>query len=159
MGNSIIGIDFSKYMASSNKIAATNPTTSTSQESTAPTTIENVDFSGTSSSSSTAVDCYINSHGDANGDGKVDINDVSAIQKNIVGMGDVTDGKGDINGDGRVTVKDAAILQKYLGGEEIPSSMIPGANSNASNSTSASLQEPTTDPNTIDSYILDSHRF
>ena len=154
MGNSIIGIDFSKYMASSNKIAATNPTSSTLQESTAPTTIENVDFSDTSSSANTSVDNYINSHGDANGDGKVDINDVSAIQKSIVGMGDVTDGKGDINGDGRVTVKDAAILQKYLGGEEIPSSMIPGANSNVSNSTSASLQEPTTDPNTVDSYTL-----
>ena len=57
MGNSIIGIDFSKYMASSNKIAATNPTSSTLQESTAPTTIENVDFSDTSSSANTTWRC------------------------------------------------------------------------------------------------------
>ena len=64
----------------------------------------------------TYIDKYINEHGDINGDGKVDIKDVTALQNGLVEKGKIPDGMGDINGDGRVTVKDATILQQYLAG-------------------------------------------
>ena len=153
MGNSLTSVDFSKYINLENT-NSTSPTTTTSSTS---NTIENVNFSnmsgfnaGTSSSSSnSSVNNYISAHGDANGDGKVDINDVTAIQKSLSEQGKVVDGKGDVNGDGRVTVKDATILQKYLGEEQIPNSMVGGNN----NDTGAEQQPSSTDPSIeTDSY-------
>ena len=152
MGTSLANIDMSKYMASST--APTNPTSTNTRETTAPSTIENVDFSGSSSSTNTSADDYIKTHGDVNGDGKIDINDVAGIQKSLAGNGTIAEGMGDINGDGVVTVKDSTILQKYISGEQISNSLVGGNNSNASNSTSYSQEEPTTDPNTVDSYTL-----
>ena len=77
-----------------------------------------------------SIDKYVNEHGDANGDGKVDILDVTTIQNSLAEKGKVADDMGDINGDGRVTVKDATILQKYLAGDtdyfEDPNSPISG---------------------------------
>ena len=153
MANSLSSVDFSKYINPENT-NSTSPTTTTSSTS---NTIENVNFSnmsgfnaGTSSSSSnSSVNNYISAHGDANGDGKVDINDVTAIQKSLSEQGKVVDGKGDVNGDGRVTVKDATILQKYLGEEQIPNSMVGGNN----NGTGAEQQPSSTDPSIeTDSY-------
>ena len=58
--------------------------------------------------------------GDANGDGKVDINDVTQIQKKLAGfeIEDFRSGSADVTGDGDVTIEDATEIQKYLAGFE-----------------------------------------
>lgn len=56
---------------------------------------------------------------DANGDGAIDVNDATLIQKYAVGLVDETQiylDYADINGDGNVNVEDATLIQKYLAG-------------------------------------------
>ena len=100
MGDSFSGFDASKYMYAS---SWSNPSTYSSQDGASPETIENVDLSGaaptsssntdtssdSSSSSKTTIENYVNVRGDANGDGVVDIMDVTAIQQSLVGKGNV----------------------------------------------------------------------
>ena len=127
MGDSFSGFDASKYMYAS---SWSNPSTYSSQDGASPETIENVDLSGaaptsssntdtssdSSSSSKTTIENYVNVRGDANGDGVVDIMDVTAIQQSLVGKGNVAYGMGDLDGDGNVSIKDVTILQQYLAG-------------------------------------------
>ena len=67
----------------------------------------------------TSIDKYISKQGDINGDGKVDIQDLTALQNGLVEKGEISDGIGDINGDGKITVKDTTVLQMYLAGKEV----------------------------------------
>lgn len=55
--------------------------------------------------------------GDTNGDEKIDINDVTVIQRCMAEYAEVTDELkviADVNGDGKVDINDATHLQKYL---------------------------------------------
>lgn len=55
--------------------------------------------------------------GDVNGDGKLAVTDVTAIQKYVANMGVEIDLKNaDVNGNGKVNVSDATYLQKVLAG-------------------------------------------
>ena len=59
------------------------------------------------------VDEFIS--GDANCDGKVNINDVTAVQRYVANI-EVTDfsfGQSDVDADGKITIKDATMIQKY----------------------------------------------
>lgn len=59
------------------------------------------------------VDEFIS--GDANCDGKVNINDVTVIQRYVANI-EVTDfsfEQGDVDADGKITIKDATLIQKY----------------------------------------------
>ena len=56
-------------------------------------------------------------YGDVNFDGKIDINDVTAIQRHLAGIESFNEDRlivADTNGDGEVTVADATRLQKYI---------------------------------------------
>ncbi len=62
-------------------------------------------------------------HGDANGDGNVNINDVTAIQRDLAELEKLNELQAlaaDINGDGIVDIADATALQQYLAEYEIP---------------------------------------
>jgi hypothetical protein len=55
--------------------------------------------------------------GDVNGDGKINVMDVTAIQKITAGLKDAPDNyieKGDVNLDEVVNIKDATIISKYV---------------------------------------------
>ncbi len=57
--------------------------------------------------------------GDANGDGKISIADVTVIQKYLAKIGSMCDETkkcADINGDGKITVADATVIQKIIAG-------------------------------------------
>lgn len=57
--------------------------------------------------------------GDANGDGRISIADVTVIQKYLAKIGEMSDNNkkyADLNGDGRITVADATIIQKKIAG-------------------------------------------
>lgn len=57
--------------------------------------------------------------GDVNGDGAVDLRDVTAIMKHLAGWGEAIDtGNADVNGDGRVGLADVTELMRGLAGEE-----------------------------------------
>lgn len=79
--------------------------------------------------SATAVGVF--QYGDANGDGKIDAQDLTYLWGGLV-KGDVSaepeDGCPDVNGDGIVNMKDVALLQRYLDGGwgvELPDSYAP----------------------------------
>lgn len=58
-------------------------------------------------------------YGDANNDGKINVNDVTAIQKHLSYLDTLTaDGEilADTNKDGKISIKDATYIQKYLVG-------------------------------------------
>ena len=60
--------------------------------------------------------------GDADGDGVVNINDVTAIQRHVAefkALDDLQAKAADVNGDGSVTIEDATILQQYLAEYEL----------------------------------------
>lgn len=70
-------------------------------------------------------------YGDANGDGKIDVQDLTHLWGGLA-KGDVSaeleDGCPDVNGDGIVNMKDVALLQRYLDGGwgvELPDSYAP----------------------------------
>ena len=48
--------------------------------------------------------------GDVNGDGKVNVSDVSALINMILGLSAMDQSAGDVNGDGRVNVSDVSAL-------------------------------------------------
>ena len=55
--------------------------------------------------------------GDANGDGKIDVSDVTTVQKIAAELIDPTDVQkkaADTTGDGAITVMDATLIQKYI---------------------------------------------
>ncbi|HKC24553.1 MAG TPA: dockerin type I domain-containing protein, partial [Thermoanaerobaculia bacterium] len=54
--------------------------------------------------------------GDANGDGKVDVNDVFALVNYLYSHGSAPVGSGDVNGDGKTDVADVFYLVNYLFG-------------------------------------------
>ena len=57
--------------------------------------------------------------GDANGDGKISIADVTVIQKYLAKIGSMSDdyaGRADMNGDGKITVVDVTVIQKKIAG-------------------------------------------
>jgi hypothetical protein len=59
--------------------------------------------------------------GDVNDDGKVDVSDVTEIQKYIASMTELTDNQllaADVNADGKIDITDATQIQKYLAGIE-----------------------------------------
>ncbi len=59
--------------------------------------------------------------GDANGDGKVNVKDATAIQKHIASIAVLSEAGivlADATGDGKVNVKDATAVQKYVAGIE-----------------------------------------
>jgi hypothetical protein len=59
--------------------------------------------------------------GDVNEDGKVDVSDVTEIQKYIASMTELTDNQllaADVNADGKIDITDATKIQKYLAGIE-----------------------------------------
>ena len=61
--------------------------------------------------------------GDANSDGKVDIRDVTAIQRHVAELKPLTGAAltaADINGDGEVTIEDATALQMYFAEFNVP---------------------------------------
>ena len=60
--------------------------------------------------------------GDADGDGVVNINDVTAIQRHVAefeALEDLQAKAADVNGDGSITIEDATILQQYLAEYEL----------------------------------------
>ena len=55
--------------------------------------------------------------GDVTGDGKVNVRDVTAMQRHLAGLEELTDDRlalADTNGDGKVDINDATHLQRYL---------------------------------------------
>ena len=55
--------------------------------------------------------------GDMTGDGKVNVRDVTAMQRHLAGLEELTDDRlalADTNGDGKVTIDDVTLLQRYL---------------------------------------------
>lgn len=56
--------------------------------------------------------------GDADGNGKVNINDVTAIQRHCAQLETLTEKKqtlaADVDGNGRITIDDATFIQEYL---------------------------------------------
>ena len=55
--------------------------------------------------------------GDMTGDGKVNVRDVTAMQRHLAGLEELTDDRlalADTNGDGKVDINDATLLQMYL---------------------------------------------
>ena len=55
--------------------------------------------------------------GDVNGDDKVNVRDVTAMQRHLAGLEELTDDRlalADTNGDGKVDINDATHLQRYL---------------------------------------------
>ena len=55
--------------------------------------------------------------GDMTGDGKVNVRDVTAMQRHLAGLEELTDDRlalADTNGDGKVDINDATHLQRYL---------------------------------------------
>ena len=61
--------------------------------------------------------------GDADRSGKVDISDVTMLQKNVaklVAFSTQTLKLADVNGDNLVNIKDATIVQKYVAGISVP---------------------------------------
>ena len=58
-------------------------------------------------------------YGDVNRDGKIDIKDVTTIQKHLAsdsGLDDDQKKRADVNFDGKIDIKDATTIQKYLAG-------------------------------------------
>ena len=61
------------------------------------------------------VDVKLRIRGDANGDGTVDIHDVTAIQRQLAEYGEVNDpAAADMDGDGTVTISDVTAIQRML---------------------------------------------
>ena len=59
--------------------------------------------------------------GDADGDGKVSIKDVTAVQRHIAEYENVANEKAaDVNGDGVISIDDATIIQRYLAEMDVP---------------------------------------
>lgn len=61
--------------------------------------------------------------GDADGDGEVNIKDVTAIQQHLVGLRDLTPENylnSDVDGSGKVTIKDASYIQRWQLGIDVP---------------------------------------
>ena len=60
--------------------------------------------------------------GDADGNGKVNINDVTTIQRHCAQMEKLTAKKqtiaADVDGNGRITIEDATCIQEYLAESE-----------------------------------------
>lgn len=54
--------------------------------------------------------------GDANSDGKVNINDATAIQKFAAFLGEVDEKAADVNADSKINIKDATEIQKFAAG-------------------------------------------
>ncbi len=56
--------------------------------------------------------------GDANGDGKVDLRDVTVTARYFAGGWDVTinEKNADVNGDNKVDLKDVVLVRRYLAG-------------------------------------------
>jgi len=55
--------------------------------------------------------------GDMTGDGKVNVRDVTAMQRHLAGLEELTDDRlalADVNTDGKVTIDDVTLLQRYL---------------------------------------------
>ena len=55
--------------------------------------------------------------GDMTGDGKVNVRDVTAMQRHLAGLEGLTDDRlalADVNTDGKVTIDDVTLLQRYL---------------------------------------------
>ena len=55
--------------------------------------------------------------GDMTGDGKVNVRDVTAMQRHLAGLEGLTDDRlalADVNADGKVTIDDVTLLQRYL---------------------------------------------
>ena len=55
--------------------------------------------------------------GDMTGDGKVNVLDVTAMQRHLAGLEELTDDRlalADVNTDGKVTIDDVTLLQRYL---------------------------------------------
>lgn len=60
--------------------------------------------------------------GDVTGDGQVNINDVTAIQRHLAGLELIPEARlafADTNGDGHININDATVLQEYLAGYPI----------------------------------------
>ncbi len=56
-----------------------------------------------------------NSHGDVNGDGKIDIKDLLILEKYFSKWNvDIDEAGADVNGDGKIDIKDLLILEKYF---------------------------------------------
>lgn len=100
--------------------APTEPVTTEPQETTAPATTQ----PDTTEPTETL-------YGDVNGDGVIEINDATEIQKAIASLGTFTELQmkvGDVNLDGKTDVVDVTLIQKYLAsydvenvGEKMPS--------------------------------------
>ena len=133
MGDSVTGFDASKYMYDKSAVN-TNYATSASEGDSSSPSVESVDLSNDNYASPTnggdavdiappdldngeSIDKYINVRADVNGDGSVDIRDVTAMQNSLIGKGNITPGMGDLDGDGNFTVKDVTLLQTYLAGD------------------------------------------
>ena len=59
--------------------------------------------------------------GDADGDGKVSIKDVTAVQRHVAEFENVANEKAaDVNRDGVITIDDATIIQRYLAEMDVP---------------------------------------
>ncbi|MGN0558498.1 MAG: leucine-rich repeat protein [Acutalibacteraceae bacterium] len=74
-------------------------------------------------------------YGDVNGDGKVNVKDVTEIQRaaaSIITLSDLQKAVADVNGDGNVNIKDATDIQKFAAsltvanvGEKVPTALLP----------------------------------
>ncbi|MGN1131842.1 MAG: starch-binding protein, partial [Ruminococcus sp.] len=88
-------------------VVSTDPTGTTST--TKPTTTTT-----SSTQPTTTVQTYY--YGDINFDGKIDIRDVSLVQKSIsshITLNDIQKRAADVNGDGYLDISDATLIQKY----------------------------------------------
>ena len=58
--------------------------------------------------------------GDVNGDGKVNVRDIGALQQSINGWDvSIIEEAADVNGDGKVNVRDLGVLQQYINGWDV----------------------------------------
>jgi hypothetical protein len=61
--------------------------------------------------------------GDANGDNRVNINDVTAVQRYIAGLESLSDSSAfaaDVNQDGKIIITDATTIQIFIAGRNVP---------------------------------------
>ncbi len=91
-------------------VTSTEPQTTTAPVTTVPQT--------TAAPSATAAPTTASGiYGDANGDNRISIGDVTLIQKHMVNLASMTSeaqARCDVNGDSKMNIKDATCIQKYL---------------------------------------------
>ena len=126
--------DITSYIPPTTTPPETQPTTPS--EPTKPTTPDVTEPSSPSEPEPSVPASDKGTLGDVNGDGKVNINDATAIQKAAADLIELTTDaqlRADVNADGKVNVKDATAIQKHIAdietGFPVGESMVKKVNS------------------------------